>query len=75
MERLATHVDPGTEEFRTNHARMTELVSELRQRTADAREGGGRRARDRQREQGKLPVRDRIERLLDPDSPFGVFRM
>src|SRR5207249_1555208 len=35
-----------------------------------ARQGGGPRYVQRHREQGKLPVRERIDRLLDPGSPF-----
>jgi 3-methylcrotonyl-CoA carboxylase beta subunit len=70
MDVLETHVRPDSEEFRTNAARMTALVDELRQRVADAREGGGVRAHERHRAQGKLPVRDRLSRLLDPGSPF-----
>ena len=37
---------------------------------ATAREGGGAKYLQRHREQGKLPVRERIDRLLDPGSPF-----
>ncbi|HXE80066.1 MAG TPA: carboxyl transferase domain-containing protein [Vicinamibacterales bacterium] len=70
MDRLATRINPDSEEFRTNHARMTRLVAELRERIAAAREGGGPRSLQRHREQGKLPVRERLERLLDPASPF-----
>jgi 3-methylcrotonyl-CoA carboxylase beta subunit/propionyl-CoA carboxylase len=49
---------------------MTGLVAELRDRMAVARQGGGARYVQRHREQGKLPVRERIDKLLDPDSPF-----
>jgi acetyl-CoA carboxylase carboxyltransferase component len=49
---------------------MTQLVAELRERTARTREGGGERYLQRHREQGKLPVRERLQRLLDPGSPF-----
>src|SRR5262245_2884030 len=49
---------------------MTALVSQLRQRLALAREGGGAESVRRHKEQGKLPVRDRIQRLLDAGSPF-----
>jgi 3-methylcrotonyl-CoA carboxylase beta subunit/propionyl-CoA carboxylase len=70
MHLIESHVDPGSDQFRTNHARMMELVAELRERTATAREGGGAKYQQRQRELGKLPVRDRLDRLLDPDSPF-----
>jgi acetyl-CoA carboxylase carboxyltransferase component len=49
---------------------MTALVAELRERAARVRDGGGSRYLERHREQGKLPVRERIDRLLDPGSPF-----
>ena len=70
MDRLETHIDPASEEFRRNRDRMTALVAELRERTGAVRQGGGERYVQRHREQGKLPVRERIERLLDPGSPF-----
>ncbi|MBI2221308.1 MAG: methylcrotonoyl-CoA carboxylase [Acidobacteria bacterium] len=70
MDVLDTHIDPGSPEFRQNRARMEGLVRDLRERLARAREGGGAKYVQRHREQGKLPVRERIERLLDPDSPF-----
>ena len=70
MDRLASHIDPASEEFRTNARRMTALVEELRQRIDTARQGGGERYLQRQREQGKLTARDRISRLLDAGSPF-----
>ncbi len=63
-------MQPGTEVFRSNRDRMERLVGELRARLAEARVGGGVRALARHREQGKLPVRERIERLLDPGSPW-----
>src|SRR5436309_8621782 len=49
---------------------MQQLVSELRAREAAAREGGGAKYLQRHREQGKLPVRDRIARLVDEGSPL-----
>jgi acetyl-CoA carboxylase carboxyltransferase component len=70
MDSLETHIDPSSETFRTNAARMARLVAELQERRALAREGGGPKYVDRHREQGKLPVRERIEKLLDPGSPF-----
>jgi 3-methylcrotonyl-CoA carboxylase beta subunit/propionyl-CoA carboxylase len=70
MDVLESHIQTGSEEFRTNNARMERLVAELRERTARAREGGGPKYLERHRAQGKLPVRDRIDRLLDPGSPF-----
>ena len=70
MDVLETHIDPGSPDFRENRSRMDGLVRELRERLARAREGGGAKYVQRHREQGKLPVRERIDRLLDPNSPF-----
>jgi acetyl-CoA carboxylase carboxyltransferase component len=70
MQALETHVNSGDPSFQTNRDRMMQLVAELRAREAQAREGGGAKYLQRHREQGKLPVRDRIARLLDPGSPF-----
>jgi 3-methylcrotonyl-CoA carboxylase beta subunit/propionyl-CoA carboxylase len=70
MDILESHVEPHSDRYRANFARMSSLVEELRTRTAAVREGGGVRYVQRHREQGKLPVRERIDRLLDPGSPF-----
>src|SRR5881227_662263 len=73
MTVIDTHVDPTDPIFKSNSDRMQQLVSELRAREAAARQGGGAKYLQRHREQGKLPVRDRIERLLDPGTPFLEF--
>jgi acetyl-CoA carboxylase carboxyltransferase component len=70
MDTLESQIQPSSAEFHDNAARMTTLVAELRDRIARARAGGGERYLQRHREQGKLPVRERIERLLDEGSPF-----
>ena len=70
MITLDTHLDPTDATFNGNRNRMEQLVAELRDRMSRAREGGGAKYLDRHREQGKLPVRDRIARLLDQGSPF-----
>src|SRR3954453_18433215 len=49
---------------------MKELVEELRERLAIARPGGSEAARTKHTDRGKLLVRDRVDRLLDPGSPF-----
>jgi 3-methylcrotonyl-CoA carboxylase beta subunit len=46
------------------------LVDELRERLAVARQGGSEAARRKHTDRGKLLVRDRVDRLLDPGSPF-----
>src|SRR5438105_9858070 len=70
MQRLASSVRPDSPEFKANQDKLTALVAELRQRLAQAREGGGARYLQRHREQGKLFVRERIDRLLDEGAPF-----
>jgi 3-methylcrotonyl-CoA carboxylase beta subunit len=51
-------------------ATMRELVAELREHLDAARLGGGETARRRHLGRGKLLARDRVDRLLDPGSPF-----
>ncbi|MBC6935020.1 MAG: methylcrotonoyl-CoA carboxylase [Chloroflexi bacterium] len=70
METLDSHVSPSENRFRHNAAHNRALAAELRERLAQVRSGGGPQYRQRHREQGKLFVRDRIDRLLDPGSPF-----
>src|SRR6187397_875784 len=70
MERLHSHIDTGNAEFRANRERMQALVDDHRGRIEQVRQGGGAKYLARHREQGKLPVRERIEVLLDPGSPF-----
>lgn len=64
--RLVRH-DPS---FQANAAHHRALAEELRQHLALTRQGGPPAAHERHREQGKLFVRDRVDRLLDPGSPF-----
>jgi acetyl-CoA carboxylase carboxyltransferase component len=70
METLDSQIRTDSPEFRDNRERMSRLTAELRSRVDQVRQGGGERALERHRDQGKLPVRDRIDGLLDPDSPF-----
>jgi len=55
------------EDWREDNLR---LIEELRGKLAIAAAGGGPRAQERSRQRGKLPVRERIDRVLDPASPF-----
>ncbi len=70
MLALDTHIDPNDATFQQNRDRMQQLVADLRARTVRARDGGGAKYLERHRAQGKLPVRDRVARLLDAGSPF-----
>src|SRR3954469_12287961 len=73
MTVLTTRVDPKSDEARANARQMRALVADLRARTnaVSARGAAGdERSIDRHRERGKLPVRERIDHLIDPGSPF-----
>jgi 3-methylcrotonyl-CoA carboxylase beta subunit len=70
LSKIRSHIDPKSEGFRKNSEAYEELLLELRERSAQARRGGGEKARKRHEERGKLPVRDRIELLLDPGTAF-----
>src|SRR4051812_5552521 len=73
MAILTTRVDPTSDEARANASQMRALVAELRAKTAavSARGAAGdERSIARHRERGKLPVRERIDHLIDPGSAF-----
>jgi acetyl-CoA carboxylase carboxyltransferase component len=67
---LETKVDRASPAFAERRARMEALVAELRERLDQVAGGGPSDAVERHRARGKLPVRERLERLLDPDSGF-----
>jgi acetyl-CoA carboxylase carboxyltransferase component len=70
MQGLTSSLDPNDPQFRANVEYHRSLATELHDRLALVRQGGGPKYRQRQEAQGKLFVRDRIDRLLDPGAPF-----
>ncbi|MBA2380844.1 MAG: methylcrotonoyl-CoA carboxylase [Chloroflexi bacterium] len=73
MPVLRTRLDPASPEARANSEAMASLVADLRDHQAAVAgrgAGGDDRSIARHRERGKLPVRERIDRLLDPASAF-----
>ena len=70
MEVIKSAINPRSEEFRNNAAHMQGLVADLREKAAQVAAGGGERARDKHVSRGKLLPRDRVDRLLDPGTPF-----
>ncbi|HEX9245743.1 MAG TPA: carboxyl transferase domain-containing protein [bacterium] len=70
MPVLESQVDTGSQEFAANYAHHEGLARLLAERLAKVREGGGPRAQRRHQEQGKKTARERIDLLLDPQSPF-----
>src|SRR5215469_1936591 len=70
MAVLTSQQDRDAEEFARRRGRMEELVAEVRERSAQVAEGGGEKAAERHRSRGKLPARQRIDRLVDPGTAF-----
>ena len=70
MIRIESKVRPSDASFVENAAHNRALAAQLRERLARVRLGGPEHARRRHVERGRLLVRDRIERLVDPGTPF-----
>jgi acetyl-CoA carboxylase carboxyltransferase component len=60
----------ASDAFDERRARMEALVAELRERSAQVARGGGEKALEKHRSRGKLTARERVDRLLDPDTAF-----
>lgn len=70
MAILHTQINPRSPEFARNSAAMLEQVGALHSLLGRIHEGGGAKAQERHTSRGKLLPRERINRLLDPGSPF-----
>ena len=70
MPKLTSAIDPHSPTFKALAAHNRALRDELHVRVAQAARGGSDASRDRHVARGKLLPRDRVERLLDPGSPF-----
>jgi acyl-CoA carboxylase subunit beta len=70
MPVLTSSVDPASAEFRANREAMLSSLEEIDAQLSLARAGGGERYVERHRSRGKLLARERVELLLDRDSPF-----
>ncbi len=70
MPKLASALKPDSSEFKANSAHMQDLINDLRARVEKIAIGGSERARERHLSRGKLLPRERVERLLDPGTPF-----
>jgi acetyl-CoA carboxylase carboxyltransferase component len=67
---LGTAVDASSDQYAANRAGLLALLADHDAELDHVRAGGGERYVERHRARGRLPVRERIELLLDPGSPF-----
>src|SRR5699024_3550263 len=70
MTVLRSTLDTSTAEYSTNREAMLGKLDELEAEHAEAVAGGGEKYVRRHKDRGKLLARERIELLLDEDSPF-----
>jgi len=70
MPVLESSLDHRSERFRQNRDGMLETLKQLDALHEEVAAGGGEEAMQRLRARGKLPLRERIAMVLDPDSPF-----
>jgi len=66
-------VDKGSKEYQDNFNHMQNLVDVMRNKFSQIQQGGGKASRERHVKRGKMLPRDRVEKLLDPGTPFLEF--
>ena len=67
---MLTKVKPTSSRFEHNQHAVTELVGQVRTDEETIQQGGGEKAIEAQHKKGRLIARERIERLIDPDTQF-----
>ncbi len=70
MQALRTKINPNSQQYKDNQAGMLQLLEKLEKHFEDSRFQGKEKYLERARKRGKLLARERIELLLDRDSPF-----
>ncbi|HKJ36967.1 MAG TPA: carboxyl transferase domain-containing protein, partial [Solirubrobacterales bacterium] len=70
MSVLQSRIDTGSEQYAENRDKMLERLEKLAGEQEKARMGGGPEKIERHHRRGRMLPRERIETLLDRDSPF-----
>ena len=70
MSNFVSKINTESLAFKANSDAMRVLVEDLKDKVCQTARGGSDRARDKHLARGKLLPRERVERLLDPGTPF-----
>jgi 3-methylcrotonyl-CoA carboxylase beta subunit len=70
VAKLRSNLKPRSSDFQANAQAMSDLVHDLHAKLEQTAQGGGQAARDKHIARGKLLPRERIDKLLDPGTPF-----
>jgi acetyl-CoA carboxylase carboxyltransferase component len=69
-EIISTQIDPRSKEFQARSRVLVDLLTEIKNQEEQIAQGGGPKAIEAQHSKGRLTARERIARLLDPDTSF-----
>ncbi|RLF37150.1 MAG: methylcrotonoyl-CoA carboxylase [Thermoplasmata archaeon] len=73
MDVIESHINTSSKEFKENYEHYERLVKDLKEKIAKAAKGGGEEKIRLHKSRNKMLVRERIEALLDPNTPFMEF--
>jgi 3-methylcrotonyl-CoA carboxylase beta subunit len=67
---IGSGVDPKSLAYQRNHRQMVDLLAALKTQEEQIRQGGGAKAIESQHKKGRLTARERIAKLIDPNTDF-----
>ena len=70
MDIIESQIDPDSQGFKDNHDHYQKLVGDLKEKIAHVHLGGGEKRIELHRSRGKMLPRERIEAIIDPNTPF-----
>ena len=70
MFKLETKINTNSDEFKKNKEEFLKLLNKYKQIHRETIKGGPEKAVNRHKERGKLLARERIDKLIDPNTPF-----
>ena len=73
MDVIESNIDISSKEYKDNYKHYEDLVKDLKKNIAIAQKGGGEEKIKLHKSRNKMLARERIDTLLDPDTPFMEF--
>jgi len=73
MDVIESNIDTSSKEFKDNYNHYKMLVNDLKEKISFAQKGGGEEKIKLHKSRNKMLARERIDALLDPDTPFMEF--
>jgi len=70
MQQIQSKITTKSQDYKDNYENSKQLLTQLKERIELVKQGGPESARKRHLDRGKLLTRDRVENLLDPETPF-----